>query len=279
MDVRTQNARWLDLAADLVSLPSATLPHDLLLAELSATFESLASWHFQDVDGSFRFDLSQPVADLAGADLDVWSHANRSTHPLLFWFQATLDPRPMTIERVPRRLVPAGGFALVRELCSPYGLERQLSIPYEIGPSGSRAFVLAQSGEDFSADDVRLARLIQPLIALISRQTAVLAHVRADHDDPVGLTGRERAVLQLLSEGHTAQGIGHALFISPRTVHTHLAHVYAKLGVSDRLRAVALADQFGLVRRSTGAVKSEARPSQVVYEAPLDQGSWVVTGG
>jgi DNA-binding CsgD family transcriptional regulator len=279
MDVRTQNARWLDLAADLVTLPSATLPHDRLLTELSATFESLASWHFQDVDGSFRFDLSQPVPGLAGADLDVWSRANRSTHPLLFWFQATLDPRPMTIERVPRRLVPEGGFALVRELCSPYGLERQLSIPYEIGPSGSRAFVLAQSGEDYSADDVRLARLIQPLIALISRQTAILARVHTDHDDPVGLTGREHAVLQLLSEGLTAQGIGHALVISPRTVHTHLAHVYAKLGVSDRLRAVAVAEQLGLVRRSTSAAAAEARPSQVVYEAPIDRGSWVVTGG
>ena len=276
MDVRTQNARWLDLAADLVTLPSATMPHDRLLTELSDTFESLASWHFQDVDGSFRFDLSHPVPGLASADLDVWSRANRSTHPLLFWFQATIDPRPMTIERVPRRLVPAGGFALVRELCSPYGLERQLSIPYEIGPSGSRAFVLAQSGEDYSADDVRLARLIQPLIALISRQTTILARVHTDHD-PVGLTGRERAVLQLLSEGLTAQGIAHALVISPRTVHTHLAHVYAKLGVSDRLRAVALADQHGLVRRSTAA-GAEARPTQVVYDAPTDRGSWVVAG-
>jgi DNA-binding CsgD family transcriptional regulator len=278
MDVRTQNARWLDLAADLVSLPSATLPHDRLLTELSATFESLSSWHFQDVDGSFRFDVSDPVPGLAGADLDVW-HANRSSHPLVIWFQATLDPRPMTVERVPKHLVPAGGFALVRELCSPYGIERQLSIPYEIGPNDSRAFVLAQSGEDYSDDHVRLARLIQPLIALISRQTAILARGRTDHDDPVGLTGRERAVLQLLSEGLTAQGIGHALVISPRTVHTHLAHVYAKLGVSDRLRAVAVAEQLGLVRRPTSAVAAEARPSQVVYEAPIGRGSWVVTGG
>jgi DNA-binding CsgD family transcriptional regulator len=276
MDVRTQNARWLDLVADLVSLPCARLPHDRLLTELSATFESLSSWHFQDVDGSFSFDLSHPLPALEGADLDVW-HANRSSHPLVIWFQATLDPRPMTIERVPRRLVPAGGFALVHELCSPYGIERQLSIPYEIGHSGSRAFVLAQSGADYSVDDVRLARLIQPLIALIARQTAVLARGRTDHDDPVGLTGRERAVLQLLSEGLTAQGIGHALVISPRTVHTHLAHVYAKLGVSDRLRAVAVADQLGLVRRSAGAVASEARPSQVMYDAPQAEPAGVVT--
>ena len=114
---------------------------------------------------------------------------------------------------------------------------------------------------------------------MVARQTAILARVHTDADDPVGLTGRERAVLQLLSEGLTAQGIGHALVISPRTVHTHLAHVYAKLGVSDRLRAVAVAGQLGLVRRSTGAVASEARPNQVVYEARSGRGSWVVTGG
>ena len=112
------------------------MPHDLLLAELSTTFESLASWHFVDVDGSFRFDLSHSVPGFAGAELDLWSRANRSTHPLLFWYQATLDPRPMTVERVPRQMVPAGGFELVRELCAPFGIERQLSIPYEIGHQG-----------------------------------------------------------------------------------------------------------------------------------------------
>jgi DNA-binding CsgD family transcriptional regulator len=277
MDVRTQNARWLDLAADLVSLPCATFPHDRLLSELSATFESLSSWQFQDGDGSFCFDLSHPVPDLADADLDVW-HANRSTHPLVVWFQATLDPRPMTVHRVPNQLVPAGAFALVHELCSPYGVERQLSIPYEITPTSSRAFVLAQSGEDYSDDDLQLARLIQPLVALISRQAAILARGRADRDDPAGLTGRERAVLQLLSEGLTAQGIGHALVISPRTVHTHLAHVYAKLGVSDRLRAVAVADELGLVRRSSSRAPSEPRPSDVVYKPPRAEPALAVTG-
>ena len=54
-------------------------------------------------------------------------------------------------------------------------------------------------------------------------------------------------MLQLLSEGLTAEAIAHRLAISPRTVHTHLAHVYRKLGVVDRMRAVLVAEAAGLV--------------------------------
>src|SRR6478609_2396690 len=272
MDLQAQSARWLDLVADLVTVPCASMPHARLLAELSTSFQSLSSWHFVGADGSFCFDASHSIPGFGALELDLWSRANRSTHPLLFWYQATLDPRPMSVERVPRQMVPAGGFELVHELCAPFGIERQLSIPYELTPDGgSRSFVLAQSGEDYGDDDLALARLVQPLIALVSRQAAILARGVPAHDNPAGLTGRELAVLQLLSEGHTAQSIGHVLVISPRTVHTHLAHLYRKLDVSDRLRAVTVADQLGLLNRSAEPPAPEERPSQVVYEAPQQQ--------
>ena len=57
-----------------------------------------------------------------------------------------------------------------------------------------------------------------------------------------GLTPRERDVLQLLAAGRTDREIAAALFISPRTVETHLAHVYAKLGVRTRAGAAGLVD-------------------------------------
>jgi DNA-binding CsgD family transcriptional regulator len=265
MQVQVEYTRWLDLVADLTTHPRASFPHELLLAQLSTSFQSLSAWHFQESDGSFRFDLSHPVPGLMmDVDLDMWSRANLTTHPLLCWFQATLDPRPLSVDRVPRGLVPAEGWAFVREQCAPVGMDRQLSIPYQLTPASSRAFVLAQTGEDYSDEDVELARLIQPLFALIGRQTAVLSRA-GSVQDPFGLTGRESAVLQLLFEGLTAQGIAHALCISPRTVHSHLAHIYAKLGVSDRLRAVALALELGLLRTSIGPPE-EARPALVVYE-------------
>jgi DNA-binding CsgD family transcriptional regulator len=49
-----------------------------------------------------------------------------------------------------------------------------------------------------------------------------------------GLTGREWEVAQLAAERLTAQEIGERLFISRRTVESHLARVYAKLGVTSK---------------------------------------------
>ena len=61
-----------------------------------------------------------------------------------------------------------------------------------------------------------------------------------------GLTVREREVARLAAERLTAQEIGERLFISRRTVETHLARVYAKLGVtskSELARRLAEADR------------------------------------
>jgi non-specific serine/threonine protein kinase len=66
-------------------------------------------------------------------------------------------------------------------------------------------------------------------------------------DAPIALTAREREILPLLVAGKTDREIAAALFIGPRTVETHLAHVYAKLGVRSRAGAAAAAVAAGLV--------------------------------
>ncbi|WP_231990065.1 LuxR C-terminal-related transcriptional regulator [Mycobacterium sp. 852002-51971_SCH5477799-a] len=50
------------------------------------------------------------------------------------------------------------------------------------------------------------------------------------------LTPTERDVVRLVSEGLGNKDIGDRLFISPRTVQTHLTHVYAKLGLTTRIQ-------------------------------------------
>ena len=50
------------------------------------------------------------------------------------------------------------------------------------------------------------------------------------------LTPTEREVVKLVSEGLANKDIATRLFVSPRTVETHLTHVYTKLGLSSRVQ-------------------------------------------
>ncbi len=53
------------------------------------------------------------------------------------------------------------------------------------------------------------------------------------------LTPRQREVAGLLVEGLSAKQIAGALYISLATARTHIDHIYARLGVNNRARAVA----------------------------------------
>jgi DNA-binding NarL/FixJ family response regulator len=64
------------------------------------------------------------------------------------------------------------------------------------------------------------------------------------------LTGREREVLRLISEGMPSKQIARALSISERTVKFHTASLLRKLGADNRAQAVALAAQRGLLDAS-----------------------------
>ncbi|KOT98350.1 LuxR family transcriptional regulator [Streptomyces sp. NRRL F-4711] len=63
------------------------------------------------------------------------------------------------------------------------------------------------------------------------------------------LTRRETEVLALVAGGLSNQAVGHRLHLTEGTVKSHLARVYAKLGVDSRTAAVAAATSLGLIRR------------------------------
>ena len=55
---------------------------------------------------------------------------------------------------------------------------------------------------------------------------------RRRRNDPIAaLTDREREVLELVAEGRSNRAIGQALFITDRTVESHIQHVFDKLGL------------------------------------------------
>jgi DNA-binding CsgD family transcriptional regulator len=63
---------------------------------------------------------------------------------------------------------------------------------------------------------------------------------------PDSLTRREREVARLAATGMSAKEIAGLLFVGERTVESHLASVYAKLGVHSKLQLVARATELGL---------------------------------
>lgn len=63
------------------------------------------------------------------------------------------------------------------------------------------------------------------------------------------LTPREREIFRLIANGLSNAEIGQELYISETTVKTHVTHVFQKLNVRDRVQAVVLAYQTGLVGR------------------------------
>ena len=62
-----------------------------------------------------------------------------------------------------------------------------------------------------------------------------------------GLSTRELEVLRLLSSGCSDREIGETLFISHRTVNSHVAHIFEKLEVNSRAEAAVAAERLGLI--------------------------------
>ena len=63
---------------------------------------------------------------------------------------------------------------------------------------------------------------------------------------PFGLSPRELDVLRLLTRRWTDAEIAESLFVSPRTVNTHVRSIFNKLGAANRREAAALAARHGL---------------------------------
>jgi DNA-binding NarL/FixJ family response regulator len=114
--------------------------------------------------------------------------------------------------------------------------------------SGAAGYLLKNAQPQELARAVRAAHageaLLDPVVA--ARLVETLA---AEHDEePIDrLTPREREVLVLIGCGFPNKRIARELEVSEKTVKTHVGHVLAKLGVSDRTQAAVLAVRAGLV--------------------------------
>jgi NarL family two-component system response regulator LiaR len=114
--------------------------------------------------------------------------------------------------------------------------------------AGAAGYLLKNAQPQELARAVRAAHAGE---ALLDPQVAArLLQSIAQPAAPDPLTRREREVLELIGRGMSNKRIARELGIAEKTVKTHVGHVLAKLGVSDRTQAALHAVRAGLVERS-----------------------------
>jgi DNA-binding NarL/FixJ family response regulator len=114
--------------------------------------------------------------------------------------------------------------------------------------AGATGYLLKDAPSDELLRAVRAAAHGESVLAP-SVAARLLSRVRSPA--PEALSQRELEVLELVAAGTTNREAAVRLFISEATVKTHLLHIYAKLGVSDRAAAVAEAFNRGLLTPGT----------------------------
>jgi DNA-binding NarL/FixJ family response regulator len=123
---------------------------------------------------------------------------------------------------------------------------------YDALRAGARGFLLKDATRDELASAVRVIARGDALLApsVTRRLIEQMASSAPSRPAAVGLdelTPREREVLLLVAEGLTNAEIAQRLVVGEATVKTHVAHVLMKLGLRDRIQAVILAYESGLV--------------------------------
>jgi NarL family two-component system response regulator LiaR len=112
--------------------------------------------------------------------------------------------------------------------------------------AGAIGYLLKNVSADDLATAIRAAHAGQPTLA--PEATQALVHAAAQPPVPgQDLTPREREVLALMVQGLSNTAIAARLVVSPSTAKAHVSNILAKLGVTSRTEAVALAMQHRLV--------------------------------
>jgi len=123
---------------------------------------------------------------------------------------------------------------------------------YEALRAGASGFLLKDAPAAQLVDAIRVVAAGDALLApaITRRMIAEFAGRPLPQDEPAldQLTIREREVLTLIARGRSNAEIAAELYISDATVKTHVKRVLAKLDLRDRVQAVVLAYETGLVQ-------------------------------
>ncbi len=121
---------------------------------------------------------------------------------------------------------------------------------FEALQAGAGGFLLKNCPPDDLVAAIRIMAQGHALLApevtrrVIARSTA---RAKSVHPGLADLTDRESSVLTAMARGSSNAEMARSMFVSEATVKSHVSHVLAKLGVRDRVRAVIVAHESGLM--------------------------------
>lgn len=154
-----------------------------------------------------------------------------------------------------RRLVEDSGTKVV--VLTTFDLDEHLFAAVRAGASG---FLLKASPPEELVNAIRAAHAGNALVEPKMTKRLLEEFARRPDSVPPGripdrfaeLTEREVDVLREVVSGASNAEIAERLYISETTVKTHVNHILSKLGVRDRIQAVVLAYDHGLVEPGAG---------------------------
>jgi DNA-binding NarL/FixJ family response regulator len=170
------------------------------------------------------------------------------------------------------RMPELDGLEATRRLLADDGSSRVLILTtfdadeyvYEAMKAGASGFLLKDVRPEQLAEAVRVVAAGDALLAPAITRRLVEQFVRrpppgeAKPPELAHLTERELDVLVLVARGLSNKEIASALFLTEATVKTHLTHILTKLDLRDRVQAVVLAYESGLVQPGDGVDRDES---------------------
>jgi DNA-binding NarL/FixJ family response regulator len=122
---------------------------------------------------------------------------------------------------------------------------------YEALKAGASGFVLKDDPPEQLIAAIRTVAAGDALLSPTVTKRVIKQFARLQRPEPpkglADLTAREREILRSIAKGLSNAEIGQELYISDTTVKTHVTHILQKLNLRDRVQAVVLAYQTGLL--------------------------------
>ncbi len=150
-----------------------------------------------------------------------------------------------------RRILSDASLATAVVMLTTFDVSEYIYEALRIGASG---FLLKDTPADRLLDAVRVAAAGEALIAPSITRRLIAQFARAARPPGSGtppaladLSTRELDVLRLIARGRSNAEIATDLILSENTIKTHVGSIFSKLGLRDRVQAVVLAYETGLV--------------------------------